>query len=81
MDGAPRTLIMDRTFLADGERWIIDYKMSSHEGGDLKGFLASEKDRYREQLRRYRDALSLTERHPVRTALYFPLLDVFTEIT
>ena len=62
---------------ADGIRWIIDYKTSSHEGGNLQVFLASEAKRYRPQLTRYRDALRATDDREVQTALYFPLLQVF----
>jgi ATP-dependent exoDNAse (exonuclease V) beta subunit len=70
--------VIDRTFVcADGIRWIIDYKTSSHEGGDLQVFLASEATRYRPQLSRYRDLLRATEDREIRTALYFPLLQVF----
>lgn len=70
--------VIDRTFVcADGIRWIIDYKTSSHEGGDLQAFLTSEATRYRPQLTRYRDALRESENREIRTALYFPLLQVF----
>jgi len=75
LDGRPTPLVLDRTFVADGVRWIVDYKTSSHAGGDLEAFLESEKARYRPQLARYRAALALTETRPIRTALYFPLLD------
>jgi ATP-dependent exoDNAse (exonuclease V) beta subunit len=75
LGGQPRHLVIDRTFVADGVRWIIDYKTSTHAGGGLESFLESEKERYRGQLERYRAALALTERRPIRTALYFPLLD------
>ena len=73
-------LVIDRTFVADGVRWIIDYKSGEHRGGDLEGFLQSEAERYREQLARYRRALALSEERPIRTALYFPLLDRWVEI-
>jgi ATP-dependent exoDNAse (exonuclease V) beta subunit len=79
LDGAPRKMVLDRTFVADGVRWIVDYKTSSHGGGDLEGFLRSEAERYRNQLVRYREAMALTEARPIRTALYFPLLDRFVE--
>jgi ATP-dependent helicase/nuclease subunit A len=80
LDGQPRSLVLDRTFVEEGVRWIIDYKTSTHGGGDLEGFLKNEADRYREQLLRYRDALAINETRPIRTALYFPLLDRFCEI-
>jgi len=80
LDGQPRNLVLDRSFVVDGTRWIIDYKTSSHSGGDLEGFLKNEADRYREQLQRYREAVAINEPRPIRTALYFPLLDRFCEV-
>jgi len=80
VSGRARNMVLDRTFVDNGIRWIIDYKTSSHSGGDLEGFLSNEADRYREQLQGYRDALALTESRPIKTALYFPLLDRFTEV-
>ncbi len=38
--GRPVRVIIDRTFVdADGCRWIVDWKSSRHEGGDLEAFL------------------------------------------
>jgi ATP-dependent exoDNAse (exonuclease V) beta subunit len=79
-DDRPVSMKLDRIFIEDGARWIIDYKTSSHSGGDLTSFLDSEADRYRDQLRRYRDALARNDTRPIRTALYFPLLDCFKEV-
>jgi ATP-dependent exoDNAse (exonuclease V) beta subunit len=77
-----RQMVIDRTFIdTAGWRWVIDYKTSVHEGGDLDGFLRAEADRHREQLRRYRDVLLLRGEQRVRTGLYFPLLEVFHEVT
>ena len=73
-------MVLDRTFVENGTRWIIDYKTSSHGGGDLDGFLENEAGRYQDQLLRYREALALTESRPIRTALYFPLLDQLKEV-
>jgi ATP-dependent exoDNAse (exonuclease V) beta subunit len=78
--GQTRNLVLDRTFIDNGIRWIIDYKTSSHAGGDLEGFLSNEADRYREQLQAYRNAMALSETRPINTALYFPLLDRFIEV-
>jgi ATP-dependent exoDNAse (exonuclease V) beta subunit len=73
-------MVLDRTFVDDGVRWIIDYKTSSHGGGNLEGFLNNEADRYRDQLQRYRQAVAMNESLPISTALYFPLLDRFLEV-
>ncbi|HET8696654.1 MAG TPA: PD-(D/E)XK nuclease family protein, partial [Gammaproteobacteria bacterium] len=67
-------LRLDRTFVADGTRWIVDFKTGQHEGGDLEAFLASEVERYRPQLERYARALAAFDARPIKIALYFPLL-------
>jgi hypothetical protein len=72
---------IDRTFIDDqGTRWVIDYKSSSHEGSGVEDFLDNERERYREQLTRYRSLFGLLEDRPVRAALYFPLLNAWREI-
>lgn len=69
---------IDRTFIdADGTRWIVDYKTSTHEGGDLAAFLAEQARRYRAQLERYARLVHALEGRPVKVALYFPLQDAF----
>jgi ATP-dependent exoDNAse (exonuclease V) beta subunit len=80
LDGQLENFVLDRTFVENGIRWIIDYKTSSHAGGGLDDFLENEADRYRGQMRRYRDAMALTETRPIKTALYFPLLDRLKEL-
>ena len=80
LGGRPVNLVIDRSFVDAGERWIVDYKTGEHRGGDLEGFLESEVERYRPQLQRYRAALALSESRPIRTALYFPLIDRFLEV-
>jgi ATP-dependent helicase/nuclease subunit A len=75
VSGALRRLVIDRTFVdADGVRWIIDYKTGVHLGGDVEGFLDREQERYRAQLVRYAEAFRRLEDRPVRTALYYPLV-------
>ncbi|HEX4883649.1 MAG TPA: 3'-5' exonuclease, partial [Casimicrobiaceae bacterium] len=68
-------LVVDRTFVAGGERWIVDFKTGTHEGGDAEGFLASEALRYRDQLQRYGRLMRALDPRPVRLALYYPLVD------
>ncbi len=80
LDGRPKNLVLDRSFVENNTRWIIDYKTSSHGGGDLEGFLESEAKRYREQLQRYKNAVAMTETRPIKTALYFPILDRLLEL-
>ena len=66
---------LDRTFVADGVRWIIDFKTGRHEGGDTSAFLDREIERYREQLERYARIVRGIDPRPIRVALYFPLVD------
>jgi ATP-dependent helicase/nuclease subunit A len=70
-------LVIDRTFVAAGTRWIVDYKTSTHEGANLEGFIRSEVERYRGQLVNYAKAIRATDPRPIRVALYFPLLTRF----
>lgn len=74
IEGRPQDVVIDRTFCdANGQRWVVDYKTSGHEGADLEGFLSREQDRYRSQLDRYAGLLRKNGQ-PVRRGLYFPLL-------
>ncbi|MBM3754578.1 MAG: DNA helicase UvrD [Acidobacteria bacterium] len=71
---------LDRTFVdADGVRWIIDYKTSSHEGGGLESFLDNERERHRPQLERYAEVMARMDARPIKLGLYFPLLDGWRE--
>jgi len=66
-------VVLDRTFVADGVRWIVDFKTGSHEGADATGFLDAEVERYRSQLERYqRIVAALDPEHPIKLALYHP---------
>ncbi len=79
--GRLQSIVIDRSFVdAEGTRWVVDYKTSSHEGGDLEGFIASERSRYRAQLARYVAFARELGPQPVRAALYFPLLARFEEV-
>lgn len=69
-------LQLDRTFIdrETGIRWIVDYKTSTHEGGDIDSFLDSEVTRYSTQLEVYASAMAEIDSTEIRVALYFPLL-------
>jgi len=78
--GRLRNVKIDRSFVDEsGVRWVIDYKTSAHEGGDLEGFLAQEIERYRPQLEAYLELARAVGPQPVRAALYFPLLGAFRD--
>jgi len=68
-------IVVDRTFVANDERWIVDFKTGTHEGGDPRAFLESEVERYRETMQRYGRMLAGLEKRKVRLALYYPLVE------
>lgn len=74
-DGAVRRMVIDRSFVQDGVRWIVDFKTSPHEGGDVAGFVRQQLERYTPQLRGYCSAMRRMQPLPVRAALYLPLID------
>jgi hypothetical protein len=74
-------VVIDRTFVTvDGTRWVVDFKTSPHEGGDLAAFLDSEAVRYKPQLTRYAQLARQLGPQPVRAGLYFPLLAAWREV-
>jgi hypothetical protein len=74
--------VIDRTFVDEqGKRWVVDFKTSTHEGGGLDAFLATEAERYRPQLQRYAQLMALLEpTQEIHAALYFPLLRAWREV-
>ena len=65
-----RSYVIDRLFRdTAGERWIVDFKTSRHEGGGLEQFLDEQRVRYEGQLNAYATAFA-----KARLGLYFPLL-------
>jgi ATP-dependent helicase/nuclease subunit A len=73
-------VVLDRTFVdSEGVRWIVDFKLSRHEGGDREAFLDSERERYREQLENYARVMRGIELRRIRLGLYFPLLNGWRE--
>ena len=73
-------VVLDRTFVdAEGVRWIVDFKLSRHEGADAAGFLDREQERYRAQLESYAGVMRGIEPGPIRVGLYFPLIPGWRE--
>jgi ATP-dependent exoDNAse (exonuclease V) beta subunit len=83
-NGRIESIVIDRIRIDDaGVHWIVDYKASTHEGGDLEGFVRQETERYRPQLAKYAFLYGNLASDPsiqVRAALYFPLLQQFREV-
>ncbi len=70
-----RLAIIDRTFIDQGARWIIDYKSSSPASDQQpEDFIAQEVEHYREQLQAYGRLFRQRGEQEIQLALYFPLL-------
>jgi ATP-dependent exoDNAse (exonuclease V) beta subunit len=78
VESRPVRCVIDRTFVEDGTRWVIDFK-SSVPSGDTEEFLASELELYRPQMERYAEVFRRLDDLPVRAALYFPLAGLWCE--
>jgi ATP-dependent exoDNAse (exonuclease V) beta subunit len=80
-DSEIESVVLDRVRIGDdGIHWIVDYKTSTHEGGNLGGFLDAEITRYTPQLQKYAAIYAAWAGVQPRCALYFPLLREFVEI-
>ncbi len=78
LDGRLITVRFDRMFVDErGTRWIVDWKSTLHTSENL----ATEVDRYRAQLARYRQVAENLWPEPVRTALYFTALPKLVEVS
>jgi ATP-dependent helicase/nuclease subunit A len=67
VDGQVQTIVIDRMFVCEGMRWIIDYK-SSQNVSSAPEILH---DRYRPQLAKYAHAMQLIYPERICTALLF----------
>jgi ATP-dependent exoDNAse (exonuclease V) beta subunit len=80
-EGRVESVVLDRVRIDDeGRHWIVDYKTSTHEGGNLRGFLDAEIARYAPQLRKYAEIYAAFSGERPHLALYFPLLREFVEV-
>ena len=64
-------VVVDRTFLSEGTRWVVDYKTATPAGRDRQEFIRSEVGRYRPQLEKYATLVASLFEQPVITAIYF----------
>ncbi|MEH6466762.1 MAG: 3'-5' exonuclease, partial [Porticoccus sp.] len=79
--GKSKTVVLDRTFVADGVRWIIDYKMAEPAKDESqKEFLSHQTQQYKAQLEHYAAICCQVDNRPIKTALYFPLINLLEVI-
>ena len=69
-DGQTLSNVIDRTFIENGERWIIDYKTVRLEANVTDAQWQQQAERYRPQLKRYAE-LFAEEGSPIRSASFF----------
>jgi ATP-dependent exoDNAse (exonuclease V) beta subunit len=67
-------VVIDRSFVAAGVRYVVDFKTGAHLGGNAAAFLDQELARYRPQLERYARIVRGIDARPIRIALYHPLV-------
>jgi len=79
VDNAAVNHVIDRIFVADGCRWIIDYKTVRLAAGEGLGALPGRAEQYRAQLERYA-ALFAGNATPTRLAVFFPLQGALVEL-
>ncbi|CDZ78530.1 ATP-dependent helicase/nuclease subunit A [Legionella massiliensis] len=63
VQGSASTRIIDRTFISEGERWIIDFKTGSEEEGA--------QNQHRQQVNNYAELLASNSPEPIRCGLYY----------
>ena len=69
-EGTAETRVIDRSFVEDGVRWIIDYKTADLGPAADAARLAAHAERYRTQLEAYA-ALFAAEGRPLRLAVFY----------
>ena len=75
------TSVIDRTFIDDGTRWIIDYKLSQPAEDESEAqFSQRQSSAYSAQLSHYAKLYRSMQPNPVRCALYFPQIPMFIEL-
>ncbi len=78
VDGLLIHASIDRTFVDNGIRWVIDYKTSSPADEPVGAFLDRETERYRGQIDAYLALYAgLEPAREIRGALYFPAIDAW----
>ena len=80
-DGTLAEYVIDRSYVEDGIRWVVDYKSSVPDSGQsVAEFIAEQEQRYRAQLDDYRRLLEAHDGREVRCALYFTSLPLWHEL-
>jgi ATP-dependent exoDNAse (exonuclease V) beta subunit len=83
MDGTTINAVIDRSFMDNGIRWIIDYKTAAPNdasGESMNNFFDRQQEQYRAQLESYAALLRIQDSSTeIRLGLYFPLVTEWRE--
>jgi ATP-dependent exoDNAse (exonuclease V) beta subunit len=80
-DGTVGDYVIDRVYVEDNIRWVVDYKSSVPDSGEsLQDFIERETERHLPQLENYRWLMQSLDERPVRCALYFTALPHWQEL-
>ena len=81
VDGVIQRVYVDRMFIEDGTRWIIDYKSGAPKDLDHKEpFCQEQIARHKPQLQTYHTIASNLYPEQIRTALFFTAIAIFKEV-
>lgn len=78
-NGEAKNYVIDRTFVENGTRWVIDYKTTALDRGLTEVQLKLEAEKHRPQLSTYAQ-LFADEKLPIRIAVLFVSLGLLVEI-
>jgi len=80
-NGVYTTRIIDRCFVDNDRRWIIDYKSSvPAKNESIEDFLIKERLEYKEQINEYVSLFKKMEKKPITAGLYFIAINQFVGI-
>ena len=79
-DGAIAHVVLDRSFVADGVRWIVDFKTGGHEGADVEHFSIAKWSAIAISCIATRGSCRRSDDRPIRLGLYHPLLRGWREV-
>lgn len=72
--------IIDRAFIDQNKRWIIDYKTTTFRGENIKKFIAREKEKHQQQLINYQRLLTQLYSEKIYCGLYYPTIPLWIEL-
>ena len=82
VNGSIQRIFVDRMFVENKLRWIIDYKSSTPSNNlNLETFYQNQIELYINQLERYRYIAEKIYAEPIRTGLFFTATGTFKEVT